>query len=95
MFEKKYFDVNEESGFKLSNHNSALLLKSLIKCKGELTSSIIFGDDRMADHTRACGVRICLPENQIEKFKQLTGFTLTPPPVIRANNYVESVDYDY
>ena len=83
----QYFTVSTDSteleSFKLSLKNCTKFLTSLIECDGQLTSSLLFGDESMAYHTRDCTIRIALPPANINKFLNLTGFRLIESEVVR------------
>ena len=60
----------------LTKDKCARFIIALVKCKGELTSSIVWGNDTMQDRSRSMSCRIKLPHDKRELFETLSGLTL-------------------
>ena len=60
----------------LTKDKCARFIIALVKCKGELTSSIVWGNDTMQDRSRSMNCRIKLPHDKRELFETLSGLTL-------------------
>ena len=68
-----YHDLD---GIALTKDKCARFIIALVKCKGELTSSIVWGNDTMQDRSRSMSCRIKLPHDKRELFETLSGLTL-------------------
>lgn len=60
----------------LTKDKCAQFIIALVKCRGELTSSIVWGNDTMQDRSRSMSCRIKLPHDKRELFETLSGLTL-------------------
>jgi len=69
----------------LTKDKSARFIIALVKCNGELTSYIVWGDDRLADRSRSMSCRIKLPYDKREQFETLSGLTLHEIEVVVGN----------
>ena len=78
-YEKINFDrtsYHDLDGIALTKDKCARFIIALVKCKGELTSSIVWGNDTMQDRSRSMSCRIKLPHDKRELFETLSGLTL-------------------
>jgi hypothetical protein len=78
-YEKINFDrtsYHDLDRIALTKDKCAQFIIALVKCKGELTSSIVWGNDTMQDRSRSMNCRIKLPHDKRELFETLSGLTL-------------------
>jgi hypothetical protein len=78
-YEKINFDrtsYHDLDRIALTKDKCARFIIALVKCKGELTSSIVWGNDTMQDRSRSMSCRIKLPHDKRELFETLSGLTL-------------------
>jgi hypothetical protein len=78
-YEKINFDrtsYHDLDRIALTKDKCARFIIALVKCKGELTSSIVWGNDTMQDRSRSMNCRIKLPHDKRELFETLSGLTL-------------------
>lgn len=78
-YEKINFDrtsYHDLDRIALTKDKCAQFIIALVKCKGELTSSIVWGNDTMQDRSRSMSCRIKLPHDKRELFETLSGLTL-------------------
>ena len=86
--EYEYWDIGEKLTSRhpnLGKTSTAKVLQALVKLNGRLHASIAWGDDNMPDHCRDVTYRISLPLDSKTHFEEMTGYILTPPPVISGN----------
>ena len=70
------FSYHDLDRIALTKDKCARFIIALVKCKGELTSSIVWGNDTMQDRSRSMSCRIKLPHDKRELFETLSGLTL-------------------
>ena len=78
-YEKINFDrtsYHDLDRIALTKDKCARFIIALVKCEGELTSSIVWGNDTMQDRSRSMSCRIKLPHDKRELFETLSGLTL-------------------
>ena len=78
-YEKINFDrtsYHDLDRIALTKDKCARFIIALVKCRGELTSSIVWGNDTMQDRSRSMNCRIKLPHDKRELFETLSGLTL-------------------
>jgi len=81
----RYWDVGEEFTTRppnLGKTSVARVFQALIKCRGILTSSCVFGTADMPDQYRDAVYRVALPIGTEKKFESLSGYLLSEPPQI-------------
>lgn len=76
-----YWDLDRIS---LTKDKCARFIIALVKCRGELTSSIVWGNDSYPNRSRSMSCRIKLPDGKHEQFESLSGFKLKEIELVKA-----------
>ncbi|MFA5344755.1 MAG: hypothetical protein WC315_00550 [Candidatus Omnitrophota bacterium] len=86
----EWWDVGEEQLLRgafpnFGKTSTSKIMQALIQLDGQMTSSIVFGDNNMRAASRSVVYRIALPEGKRSEFEQLTGYACSLPRKVHVN----------
>lgn len=92
-----YWDLGDADTIRMSDKALANIMRALILLKGRLYDASISRHytEEAKQNRNPVALRISLPEDAKTEFEDMTGYTLTKPPVVNTGAYITTSAVDF